>query len=1062
MKKTILTIVLAMLCLKLAIAQNTVLKAQVTDNQGKPLSGVTISLRGTSNQTKTDEQGIFILRNFQAGKTLVLSHIGYQTKELGFHQVTSTIILEASPQTLEEINIVSTGYQQLPKERATGSFTQLNSKTLNRSVGINILDRLEGVTSGLILNRGLPSSPSTSKLSIHGRSTLFSNAEPLIVLDGFPYDGSIEQINPADVQSITLLKDAAASSIWGAKSGNGVLVLTTRKGNISQTPTIGLTSTVTVSNKPNLYYIPQMNSADFIELEQLLFNKGFYNNRFNNAYNPISGAVDLFNQRKNDQISPADSAAGINTLKTQDVRRNLEQYFYRAAVYQQYQLNISGGSAQHRYYLSGGYDRNLESRIPDNYNRLSLNASNSFSLLKDKLELSADLNFISSMNNTGTDKYSPYTPYDRLADSQGNALPVVTAQTLRNAYADTAGNGQLLDWHYRPKEELSANSRERLNQYRLKGELKYNISPDLNLSTGYQYLNELTQGNLHNDLSRYTTRNLINRLSSISAGTLNRIIPAGEIFNQRNVELSSKIFRAQVNYQKTIGTAHELNAIAGYEGRDSRINSTGQTYYGYDPQTTTSANASINPTAFYPYYYDPILGARIPTSPGNSGSIEIDQSYYANFSYSYKNKYILSGSARRDESNLFGVKTNQKGVPLWSAGLAWNLSKESFYQLKWLPELKLRLTYGYNGNLDKSTSAYLALLSLGLLNEWGSEYAMISNPPNPALRWEKIKTWNLGVDFSSRNNRISGSIELYQKQATDLIGNSPTAFQTGVNQFRGNSADLQTQGLDLVLNSQNLNGNFGWNTSLLLNYNTDKVTTYKIKQSSNQNIISGNYDNPLEGYPYFAIFSYPSAGLDASGAPQGYLNGGISKDYGKITTQLDISQIKYHGSASPKQFGSIINSFNYQNFELSFNLTYKLGYYFRRTSVFSGSNYGTAEHTEFAMADYEKRWQKPGDEAFTKIPALVFPADNLQSTFFLYSQDLVEKGDHIRLQDIRFSYDLTGKLLSRSFLKKAGIFLYARNLGVLWSATKLDIDPDYKTTGIPQPFSCSFGLSLNF
>lgn len=1062
MKKTILTIVMAMLCLKLAITQNTVLNAKVTDEQGKALSGVTISIKGSPNETKTNDKGIFMLRNFQTGKVLVVSHIGYQTKELRYHQITDTIILEPSLQILDEVNIFSTGYQQLPKERATGSFTQLNSKTINRSVGVNILDRLEGVSSGLILNRGLPSSPSRSKLSIHGRSTLFSNAEPLIVLDGFPYDGSIEQINPADVQSITLLKDAAASSIWGAKSGNGVLVISTRKGSVSQKPTIGLTSTFAIGNKPNLYYTPQMNSADFIELEQLLFNKGFYNNRFNNPYNPISGAVDLFNQRKNNQISPADSAAGINTLKTQDVRRDLEQYFYRTSIYQQYQLNISGGSTQHRYYLSGGYDKNLENRIPDNYNRLSLNASNSFSLLKDKLELSADLNFISSTSNTGTDKYNPYTPYDRPVDSEGNALPIVTAQTLRKAYADTAGNGQLLDWHYRPKAELSANSRERLNQYRLKGELKYNISPDLNLSTGYQYLNEMTKGEVSNDLSRYSTRNLINRFSSISGGTLNRIIPVGKIFNQRNVELTSKIFRTQVNYQKTIGTAHELNAIAGYEGRDSRINSTGQTYYGYDTETMISANANINPMAFYPYYYDPILGTRIPTSPGKSGSINIDQSYYANVSYSYKNKYILSGSARRDESNLFGVKTNQKGVPLWSAGLAWNLSKESFYRLNGLPELKLRLTYGYNGNLDKSTSAYLALLSLGLLNEWGSEYAMISNPPNPALRWERIKTWNLGVDFSSRNNRISGSIDLYQKQATDLIGNSPTAFQTGVNQFRGNSADLQTQGLDLVLNSQNLNGNFGWNTSFLLNYNTDKVTSYKIKQSSNQDIVSGNYNNPLEGYPYFAIFSYPSAGLDASGAPQGYLDGNTSKDYGKITTQLDISQIKYHGSASPKYFGSIINSFSYKNFELSFNLTYKLGYYFRRTGVFSGSNYGTAEHTEFMLADYEKRWQKTGDEAFTRIPALVYPADNLQNTFFLYAEDLVEKGDHIRLQDIRLSYNLTEKLLSRSFLKKAGIFLYARNLGVLWSATELDIDPDYKTTGIPQPFSCAFGLNLNF
>lgn len=194
--------------------------------------------------------------------------------------------------------------------------------------------------------------------------------------------------------------------------------------------------------------------------------------------------------------------------------------------------------------------------------------------------------------------------------------------------------------------------------------------------------------------------------------------------------------------------------------------------------------------------------------------------------------------------------------------------------------------------------------------------------------------------------------------------------------------------------------------------------------------------------------------------PQGYLDGEISTDYTTITSTLDPDQIKYHGSGSPKYFGSLINTFNYRNFELSFNIIYKFGYYFRRQDVFGGSNYGSSLTPLYKLADYEKRWQEPGDELTTNIPALVYPNSSSRTNFFAYSESLVENGSHIRLQDIRLSYTIPQNLYPRFPFKAANIFFYARNLGILWRANKQGIDPDYPRA-IPQPFSMSIGVNLN-
>jgi len=1030
------------------------IKGKVLDENNQPLTGASVRIKGTAIVTQTDENGKFSLTAVAESAILQISFLGYKLKEIQAVEDLIIILQRVSSQ-LEEVGIVSTGYQDIPKERATGSFTLIDSKTIARSPAVNILDRLEGVASGLLLNRNLTNSANNPKISIRGRSTIFANAEPLIVLDGLPYEGSIDQINGNDIETINLLKDAAAASIWGTRASNGVIVITSKKGSYNKKPEINFTSTITQVDKPDLHYLSGLSSSDYIDVEQFLFSKDYYFASFFNKFSPISGAVDIFDQRKRNLISAADSAARIDALKAHDVRDDLSKHMYRKASLQQYQLNVRGGGEFNKYYISGGLDRNFENKVTDNYRRYTLNANNTYSLLKERVIVTTGVNYNSSETKSQATDYSPYTPYDRWTDENGNSLHVMYYGSLRTSYVDTVANGKLLDWHFNPKDDLSSNVTKKNTQYKIDLGLDIKIIEGLNLTANYQYLKQLNEGLVYDKSDSYYVRNLVNSYSKIVNNVVQPAIPYGDISSNSQTTLNSKIIRTQLNFSKTFHEDHNINAIAGYEGTDSRISTLGQTAYGFDPAIKTNGNNKINPMTDYPLFYETFRTSRFSTSPYQTELINIAQSFYANASYSYKSKYILSGSVRKDESNLFGVNANQKGVPLWSSGLAWIINKENFYAINWLKDLKLRGSYGYNGNVDKTLSALLTVTRIGLTNAYGDIYSQVKNPPNPDLRWEKVKVWNVGLDFALTNGRISGGIDIYRKNAVDLIGNTPISSQTGVTVFRGNGASLISKGIDVVINSRNIQGAFNWISSLNVNVNTDKVSSYKTLPTRNLDLIDGNFNNPQEGYPYYAVFSFPSQGLNEMGMPKGFFNGESSTDYSSIITKYDPTQLKFHGSASPKYFGNFLNTFSYRSFELSMNINYKFDYFFRRSNVFGGFDVNWISR----VADYEKRWQKPGDELITTVPGFKYPDDGSMGTFFRASESVVEPGDHIRLQDIRLSYNFQESLRMSKF-KNLSLFLYARNLGIIWKKSNTAVDPDYGSYSIPQPFALSLGLNL--
>ncbi|RYF50333.1 MAG: hypothetical protein EOO38_05895, partial [Cytophagaceae bacterium] len=367
--------------------------------------------------------------------TLSIRLLGYKPISKTFDAAINSSIsirLEEASSELEEVTIISNGYQRVDKSKATGSYATIDSTLLNRSVSANILDRLDGVTSGLIFNRS-KTQGNQSDLNIRSRSTINGEDKPLVILDNFPYEGNINNINPNDIKDITVLKDAAAASIWGTRAGNGVIVITTYKGSYNASQQINLSTNFTLADQPNLHQVPWFSPEEWIGIEKFLYDKGAYSSTISSIHSPISSAVEIFEQRRKGLISQADSLSMIGQLKTGDIRKEMMQYLYRPSFNQQYALNISGGSPTSQYFVSAGYDQNQSTKITDSYRRTTLTSNHSFKALSNRLEISAGINFATSNTLSGIDSYASLSPYDRLVGED--------AEDAVEAFDHFAGDG---------------------------------------------------------------------------------------------------------------------------------------------------------------------------------------------------------------------------------------------------------------------------------------------------------------------------------------------------------------------------------------------------------------------------------------------------------------------------------------------------------------------------------------------------------------------------------------------------------------------------------------------
>jgi len=391
----------------------------------------------------------------------------------------------------------------------------------------------------------------------------------LIIVDNFPYSGDINNINPNDVESITVLKDAAAASIWGARSGNGVIVITTKRGKFNQAPTVELNENLTVGTKPDLYYDPNfLSSSDFIGVEQYLFNQGFYDGSISsNNYSVLSPVVDILNQQRNGVITAADANTQMAALSKIDVRHDLSKYFYRSPVNWQNNVNIRGGSDRTAYFLSVGYDKNIASQVGNSNNRITINSQNTFNPVRG-LELSLGLNYTESgskADNTlsqinGGTNYATGAglgliyPYAQLADARGNPLPIV--HDYRSSFVRQATALGYQNWQFYPLQELREGlNTANLRQYEtvINATVKYAIFKGLTAQVKYEYIKQLVDQQALAQAGSYFTRNLINQFSVVDNSTgmvTGYNMPQGGILDLANSTLTAQNGRGELDFNR--------------------------------------------------------------------------------------------------------------------------------------------------------------------------------------------------------------------------------------------------------------------------------------------------------------------------------------------------------------------------------------------------------------------------------------------------------------------------------------------------------------------------------
>lgn len=1043
--------------------QPITVKGRVVNEKGEPVVGASIQVKGnTSKGSSTNLNGYFEINGVDFGTILLITGLNIEPVEVRINGMTdlSKIVVKIKVDEIEEIT-VSTGYQDIPKERVTGSFYKLNEELMNQRTTANIIDRIDGLINSLLIDRRRPNE---IRFEVRGLSTLTESADdPLIVLDNFPYNGNIANINPNDIESVTLLKDAAATSIWGARAGNGVIVITTKKATKNKPLQVSFNLNATIGPKVDLHTANVLPVNSTLELERFLFDRGYYDSRLTANNRPaISEAVEILFRRRSGQLTVNEADQEIDKLRAFDLRTEMEKYLYRSSVSQQYSLSLTGASNNINYLFSAGYDKQTSELIGNDNNRFTLRTDNNIQL-SNKWNLQIGSILTSSQNSSnspgGLGAYSSssfsISPYARLADENGNALPVNIY--YRELYTDTAGAGRLLDWKFRPIQELANNDNQtNLTDLLVNIGTNYQVSKWLNVDVKYQFRHSAQKNEVYRNLETFYTRDLINVFTQISpTGSISYPVPKNGILNFTNQQGVSHSLRGQFNINHAWGK-HRIAALAGGEVR-SNIDKTDRVeIYGFDRSTYSYANVDYV-TAFPTY--DMLRGNSFITNGNNiSKSVNRFTALYGNASYTFNSKYTVTASARKDASNLFGVNTNRKGVPLWSIGALWKINKEPFWNIDWLLELSLRTSYGYSGNLDPTTSALPTMAfssaSSSLIN---IPSAIIRAPGNPNLRWERVKMWNFGMDFRLFKNCLNGSIEFYRKHSLDLINNAETDPTSGFLFERKNSASILGRGVDVVLNSTNINRQLKWRSSFLFSFVTYKVTKNLNEPGSNGLANDGSFIYAIIGYNPFTIFSNRWAGLDPqTGEPLGYKNGIVSKDYTGIRVN-PVEQQVAHGSALPPFFGTIRNSFEFKGFTLAINMTYKIGHYFRKPAI----NYTNLFQNNIGYSEFDNRWRIPGDEKITNVPAMIYPANANRDIFYQTASINVEKADYLKLDEIFVGYDLNRIRLS-SVMKNSQLYFLVNRLNLIfWRANKLGLDPE-TIYGLRQPIRISTGIRVNF
>lgn len=1060
-------------------AQQQYVSGRITDSLQTPLRGASIKVKGTALGTVTDINGTFKFSGVvHIGNTLLVSMVGYQPQEL-IGKTDMNIILKPASAEIQEVAVtLQTGYQKISKERATGSYVHVNSEDLGGKLQMDFMDRVEGLLAGMNLSYSKSTyNPQNTNnklgIEIRGRSTINAEATPLLVVDGMPFEGNLSAINPSDIATMTVLKDAAAASIYGVRSSNGVIVITTKSGVPGKTK-LDYSNALSFRGLPDRSYLNLMSSEELVNFQREMFNLSSLNPSSLNKREYLNDVYSLLYQHKAGTISEDQLNSQLDIYKKNDRFTNMDEFLNKVILDQQHNLSVSGGSDRLTYHYSMNYNQQGDYNKGRPVNKsLGFNLKNTFKVA-DWAKVNVNV-LGKNTNRKGAIGFNFFNEY-----IGGNTSTKASYFLLRNEDGSPAkwytNKSQyeidrlvslgLKDENYYPIEQLDYRQEDVYNKY-----INLNFSAHFNILKGLtgqlHYQTERTEGYTASTYNEnwQAAKEQINNAAQIQNGVIKYNIPDGGQFEENRADINSYTLRAQLNYENTFGNDHEVNAILGAERRQIRSRYTDVYKYGYDEHSLVYKG--INETLFGDYVYNTeSLAGYANISKREKGFQDLMDrfvAFYGNASYTFRKKLTLSGSIRVDQSNLFGVDIKNQYKPMWSIGALYQLP--TFGQ-DWINRWAVRTTYGINGNVPKKNGPYLISRVSSFASFYHSTlYAEMVSPPNPSLRWERTESLNFGLDFDLLQHNLSGSIDVYRRKTSDLLAPTTIDPTTGWSSVEINYGNMRNDGIEVSLNGKVLSTkNFQWNSIVNYSYNKNKITNLYIQQSGVTSYLA-NTQNRLDR-PMGSLYSTSYAGLNEKGEPTATrVDGTIVNS----VNNLAVEDINHEGTVIPPHSASWTNAFRYKNLTLSMMFIFKGGHVLR--SVHSSyltravSNYTYVTNADKLDLLY---WKKPGDESNPELaPAYKTNALSTMQDIYNAADKFVEKADYIKLRDISLSYSFAKSTLHRT------PFQYLRITGQIvnpwrWAANSKNLDPEVwhgytstlKSRGVVQPAMYNIGVSI--
>ena len=1065
-------------------SQKVTISGWIRDANGEALPGATVTIRGSKHGAIAGLDGHYTFNiPAQEGLILTFSFIGMEKKTLKYTgKKTINVTLTSSSTEIDEV--VVTGYQNIQRRDLVGSITTIKAKDIIMPSYTTIDQMLQGRVAGMVVSNSSSRVGTAPKIQIRGTSTLQGNRDPLWVVDGIIQEdfqvtldsgelmtknlkdiigNQISWLNPADIENITILKDASATAIYGSKASNGVIEITTKK-NTTDRLTVNYSANFNIGQRPNYGMFNFMNSQERIRFSQEAFDAGI--TYATTPYKDPNTYEGLLRMLQEHDISDIEYRTLYNAMET----RNTDWFkcLTRRSFSHTHNISVSGGTNKFSYSASMGYNNSEGQEIGNDNERMTGRIALMLRPIE-KLTISLTLNGSVSTTNGFFDDVNPMG----YATNTNRAIDPNAYYMQENRYYYKTGNKETLSYNF-INERDNSGSKARSNFMSAALDVNWHILDWLT----YQFTGGYSNNNSTNE--SWATERTYYIANEYRGYDFNSVTPTSPEFKAAQLPFGGKLYtndnnqysyniQNKLQFSKAFNADNRLNALLGMELRSSTAKGTANTVWGYVPDRGERIVAPTIPS-------EVVSPAGSPTGWGilkeiydrgwkRTNNTNNFLSFFATFAYSFKNRYVMNANVRNDASNVFGQDINHRIDPTYSFGFSWRASEETFFQkhLSWITTLNFRGTFGIQGNALTRESPELILNQNGVQAGYNRYYSTISQIPNPYLSWERTKNWNFGVDLELFH-MFYMNLEYYTRRSNAVIS-VDLPFEYGINQMKRNGGIIYNRGIEYTLSFTPIQKrDFALNVNLNASKNWNKGGETTIDRNTAMYLNGGGTQILKEGYPLTAFWSYSFAGLDGS-------NGKPTFNYVEVPEEEKSKSIDpttylvYSGEKEPYFTGGLGLSFRYKSLSLNTSLPSPYG-------DFQGFHDMMPSPISNINRDLLNRWQKPGDEAHTNIPGLpTWPrgiawtlpnTDSGESPIPMWekSDAMVVNASFLRCRNIGLSWQMKKEWCDKVHAKNLSVNFNMDNIFVIASKRFNGFDPELENSIMPRSFS--LGLNIGF